>query len=108
MQSPKRQEYYHQDKERKQEDESPRTTIVEQEEEQIGDIIDSTTLLAVKNKKRVHYPQINGEQPALDTEKTDSLQQNYDKTSSGIRNNKKKQTYHLNKILFSRSVFQNK
>jgi hypothetical protein len=85
MQSPKRQEYYRQDKERKQEDESPTTTtIVDQGEEQKGDIIDSTTLLAVKNKKRVHYPHINGEKPALDTEKTDSLQQNYDKTSSGI------------------------
>jgi hypothetical protein len=84
MQSPKRQEYYHKDNERKQEDKSPTTTILEQGEEQKGDITDSTTLLAVKNKKRVHYPHVNGEQSALNTEKTDSLQQNHDKISSGI------------------------
>ncbi len=43
-------------------------------DEQRGDISDSTTPLAiVKNKKRVHYPHINGEQPVLNIEKTDNL-----------------------------------
>jgi hypothetical protein len=88
MQSPKHQEYYHKDKERKQENESPTTTTTireqEEEEEEKGEIIDSTTLLAVKNKKRVHYPQANGEQPTIDSVKTDNLKQNNDKNSSGI------------------------
>jgi len=87
MQSPKHQEYYHKDKERKQENESPTTTTTireQEEEEEKGEIIDSTTLLAVKNKKRVHYPQANGEQPTIDSVKTDNLKQNNDKSSSGI------------------------
>ncbi|CAF3396264.1 unnamed protein product [Rotaria sp. Silwood1] len=85
MQSPRHREHYHKNKETKQEDESPKTTIEadkdEEEEEvkkQIDDIIDSTTPLpTVKNKKRVHYPQTNGEHSV----KTDSLQQNHDTSS---------------------------
>jgi hypothetical protein len=60
------QSYDQNDKETKHGSESP-------VEEQIGDNSDSTTPLAiVKNKKRVHYPYANGEQPVLNTEKTDS------------------------------------
>jgi hypothetical protein len=97
------QSYDPKNKETKQENESP----IEQGEEQKGDIIDSTTpLTIVKNKKRVHYPQINGEQPVLNTVKTNSLQENYDKTTSG---KEKKIEIILRMILFffSRSVFQN-
>ncbi len=93
------QSYDPKNKETKQENESPI--------EQKGDIIDSTTpLTIVKNKKRVHYPQINGEQPVLNTVKTNSLQENYDKTTSG---KEKKIEIILRMILFffSRSVFQN-
>ncbi|CAF2525493.1 unnamed protein product [Rotaria sp. Silwood2] len=82
MQSPRHREHYHKTKERKQEDESPTTTIEEDKEEevkkQIDDIIDSTTPFpTVKNKKRVHYPQANGEHSV----KTDSLQQNHETSS---------------------------
>lgn len=72
MQSSNHRDYYHNEKGKKQEDESPTTTI-DEIEEQKGEIIDSA---AVKNKKRVHYPQISGEHTGVDTEKTDSLQQN--------------------------------
>jgi hypothetical protein len=83
MQSPQYKEYYHKENGKKREDESP-TTATEETEEQLGEIIDSTThLAAVKNKKRVHYPQINGEHSALNSEKTDSLQQNHTKSTSG-------------------------
>jgi hypothetical protein len=88
MQSPNHQKYYYDDKERKQGDESPTTTLLEHGEEQKGDIVDSTTPLAIKNKKRVHYPQANGAQPAIDSVKTDSLQQNHDKISSGKQKKK--------------------
>ena len=73
-------------------DESPIRMMTEQGggEEEKGDIIDSTTtpLAAVKNKKRVHYPHLNGEQPVQDTVKTDSLQQNHDKITAGTRKQK--------------------
>ncbi|CAF0928793.1 unnamed protein product [Rotaria sordida] len=84
MQSPRPREHYHKHKERKQEDESPTTTTEEDKEEeeevkkQIGDIFESTTpLTTVKNKKRVHYPQINGERSVT----TDSLQKNHETSS---------------------------
>lgn len=79
------QSYDPKDKATKQEYESPaRLSIEEEEEEEKGDISDSTTpLTTVKNKKRVHYPYINGEQPALDTGKTDHFQNNHEKTNSG-------------------------
>ncbi|CAF1258276.1 unnamed protein product [Adineta steineri] len=77
--SPKRQEYYSKDNENKEKDESPMTTIEERKDE----IIDSTTPADTsKNKKRVHYPHINDEPPAIDSVKTDSLHQQHDKTSS--------------------------
>ena len=81
MQSPRQsEEYYHKDKERNQEEERSPTTTEEQKDE----IIESTTpLAAVKNKKRVHYPHTNGEHLTVDTEKTDSLQQNHTKSPPG-------------------------
>jgi len=84
MQSPSHQDHNYKDNERKQKDESPTTTIEEIEEGK-NEIIDSTTPLeAVKNKKRVHYPQINGRHPTIDSVETDSLQKKYNISSSGI------------------------
>ncbi len=84
MQSPSHQDHNYKDNERKQKDESPSTTI-EEIEERKDEIIDSPTPLeTVKNKKRVHYPQANGEQPTIDSVKTDNLKQNNDKNTSGI------------------------
>ncbi|CAF3337165.1 unnamed protein product [Rotaria socialis] len=85
MQSPSHREQYHKHKERKEEDASPTTTIEEEKEEvekQIGEIINSATPQpTVKNKKRVHYPQVNGDYSATDSKKTDSLQQNQETPS---------------------------
>jgi predicted MFS family arabinose efflux permease len=54
-------------------------------DEQRGDISDSTTPLAiVKNKKRVHYPHLNGEQPVLNIEKTDNLTTSADLYSKSV------------------------
>lgn len=78
------QSYDPKDKENKKENEESlaRTSIDEDEDK--SDIHDSTTpLTTVKNKKRVHYPHINGERSALDTDNTDQFQNNYDKTTSG-------------------------
>lgn len=94
MQSPKNQEYYYEDKEKIQDQENPTTTIIS---EQNGDIVDSTTSSLLKNKKRVHYPQVNGGQTVKDNVKTDSLQQNYDKTISG----KKKRKENIHHVRFN-------
>lgn len=114
MQSPKHREQYHKHKERKQEDESPTTTIEEERDEekvekQIGEITDPATLQpAVKSKKRVHYPQVNGEHSTADNSvKTDSLQKNHETNSGKRKTNKLRRNYSFVN-LFSRSVFLNK
>lgn len=77
------QSYDPQDKESKEKEESPARTSTDEEQ---GDFSDSTTPLTnIKNKKRVHYPYINGERPASDTDKTDLFQNNHEKTTSGKR-----------------------
>ena len=87
------QSYDSKDKETKEENEDPI-------EEQRGDISDSTTpSTLVKNKKRVHYPHLNGEDQVRNTEKTDSLATS-GKKMNGLFGRKTKG------IFLSRSVFQ--
>lgn len=83
MQSPGHRDYYHHENDKQRQDDSPTRA----NEEQQVDLPDesSSTLTAAKNKKRVHYPQSNGEHLAQDTSKTDCLKSDPDSSTLGKR-----------------------
>ena len=82
MQSPGYPDYAYLTQERQREDDSPTRT---NEEQQADPVEPSTTPTAVKNKKRVHYPQINGEHLTKDTSKTDCLPSHPDPSTTSKR-----------------------
>ena len=104
MQSPGHQDYYHQENDKQRQDDSPTRTNEEQQARLADE--SSSTLIAVKNKKRVHYPQSNGEHLTQDTSKTDCLKSDPDSSTLGKRRSPHRPDVHS--LHSSRSVFQNK